>query len=212
MKFMKKAIPAVTLLIICAVSALLLVFVHDLTAVDEETAITPEIEAALYGIYGASEEFTVYDTPLGGSETAYVNMSLRGDAGDYAFIIVSNGYNKEGLTLLVALDSTGAVKGIVTLESAETPGLGTKTDSPEFMGQFSGFTIDDLPIELPPDETIYKVRFAKSEVELEALKASQPEVPAAFEWDAITGATLSSNGVYEAVKLAVTAFREVHIG
>ncbi|MDR0986695.1 MAG: FMN-binding protein [Ruminococcus sp.] len=212
MKFIKKAIPAITLLIICAVSALLLVFVHDLTAVDEAGNVTPEIKAALAGIYGDTEEFTVYDTPLGGSETAYVNMSLRGDGGDYAFIIVSNGYNKEGLTLLIGLDSAGAVKGIVTLESSETPGLGTKTDSPEFMGQFIGFTIDEVPAPVTPDETVYKVRFAKSKEELEALKASQPEVPASFEWDAITGATLSSNGVFDAVKLAVTAYREVHIG
>jgi electron transport complex protein RnfG len=212
MKFIKKAIPAITLLVICAVSALLLVFVHDLTAADESESITPEISDALAAIYGEAEEFTIYDTPLGGSETAYVNMSLRGNAGDTAFIIVTNGYNKEGLTLLIGLDNAGAVKGIVTLESAETPGLGTKTDSPEFMGQFVGFALDDVPEPVTPDETIYKVRFAKSEAELEELKASQPETPQSFEWDAITGATLSSNGVYEAVKLAVIAYREVQIG
>ncbi|MDR0974999.1 MAG: FMN-binding protein [Ruminococcus sp.] len=209
MSKLKKAIPALTLLIICAVSALLLVFVHDLTASDEGAAITPEIISALSEIYSESEEFSVYDTPFGGSETAYVNMSLRGDAGDYAFIIVTNGYNKEGLTLLIGLDSNGAVKGIVTLESAETPGLGTKTDSPEFMGQFLGFTFEDLPDDIPPDDTVYRVRFAKSKAELEALKETQPEAPVSFEWDAITGATLSSNGVYEAVKLAILAYSEV---
>jgi electron transport complex protein RnfG len=209
MKFIKKAVPAITLLVICAVSALLLVFVHDLTAVDESESITPEISEALAAIYGNGEEFTIFDAPVGGSETAYVNMSLRGNSGDTAFIIVTNGYNKEGLTLLIGLDSAGAVKGIITLDSAETPGLGTKTDNPEFMGQFVGFTFDDVPEPAEVDDTVYKVRFAKSAAELEELKASQPETPQSFEWDAITGATLSSNGVYEAVKLAVIAYSEV---
>jgi Na+-translocating ferredoxin:NAD+ oxidoreductase RnfG subunit len=209
MSLLKKAVPAITLLIVCAVSALLLVFVHDLTAADEGNTVTLEISASLAEIYGVDSEFTIYDTPLGGSESAYVKMSLRNSDNEHAFIIVSNGYNKEGLTLLVGLDKFGMVKGIVTLESSETPGLGTQTNTPAFLDQFIGYSLSDVSKPLPADNTDYSIRFAKSRDELEALKKAQPELPESFEWDAITGATMSSNGVYEAVELAVIAYSEV---
>jgi electron transport complex protein RnfG len=208
MKIIKKALPTITLIIVCAVSALLLVFVHDLTEGKDESKVSPEMLTALDEIYGESKYFSLIDTPVATSETTYVSIALR-DGEKTAFVIVSDGYSKEGLTLLVGLDEYGAVKGIKILSSLETPGLGSKTENPEYLSQFEGFTIGHLPPEAVPDDTKYRVRFAADEKELAQLKAAQIPPQTAFEFDAITGATLSSNGVYEAVKLAVIAYREV---
>jgi electron transport complex protein RnfG len=205
---LKKIIPTITLILVCAVSAFLLYFVHDLTAVSESEAITPEIRAALTEIYGNADGFTAIDTPVAVFETTYIQTAVR-DGENTAFVVVSDGYSKEGLTLLVGLDDSGAVKGIKVLESLETPGLGSKVDDPEYLNQFNGFSYDKLPAEDTPDETKYRVRFAVSKEELAALKAADSPTEQAFDFDAVTGATLSSNGVYEAVKLAVIANREV---
>ncbi|MDR0943511.1 MAG: FMN-binding protein [Ruminococcus sp.] len=205
---LKKIVPTITLLIVCAVSALLLVFVHDLTSVRDESKVTPEILTALDEIYGESKYFSVIDTPVAVSETTYVSIAMR-DGGNSAYVIVSDGYSKEGLTLLVGLDENGAVKGIKVLSSLETPGLGSKVNSPEYMAQFEGYTYNHLPAPEAPDNTKYKVRFPASDEELLELKTADVPTEQGFDFDAITGATLSSNGVYEAVKLAVIANREV---
>jgi electron transport complex protein RnfG len=212
---MKNLIPAITLIIVCAVSAILLSLVHDATYVDNSGTITPAIKTALTEIYGHDSGFeiiTLDNTPS--AEGAYISLAMKCTANsdnEAAFVVVSDGYSKGGLTLLVGLDKDGAVKGIVTLESGETPGLGSKTDTPEFRGQFEGFTADKIetPIEADPENDNKKVRFPKSKEELEALKAAAPKPVVLFEWDAVTGATLSSNGMYNAVKLAVTAFKGV---
>jgi Na+-translocating ferredoxin:NAD+ oxidoreductase RnfG subunit len=112
----------------------------------------------------------------------------------------------------VGLDNTGAVKGIETISSLETPGLGTKTNEPDFRSQFIGYHSDHLPAPEVQDNTEYKVRFARSKTELEKLKAMQSKKAVTFEWDAVTGATLSSNGMYEAVKLAVISYEEAQNG
>jgi electron transport complex protein RnfG len=206
---MKQLIPALTLILVCAVSAVLLSLVHDATAVDDSGTVTPAVQTALNEIYG-NDDFEIITLPdVQSDETAYISLSLKDSSGQAAFVVVSDGYSKGGLTLLVGLDNTGTVKGIVTLESGETPGLGSKTDTPDFRGQFEGFVIDNIPEQTPPDENAYTVRFAASKEELEKLKAAVPEPVVLFEWDAITGATMSSNGMYNAVKLAVTAFEEV---
>jgi electron transport complex protein RnfG len=207
-KILKKIVPTITLLIVCAVSALLLFYVRDLTATKDESPVTPEMLTALDEIYGESKYFSLIDTPVATSETTYVSLALR-DGGNSAYVIVSDGYSKEGLTLLVGLDESGAVKGIKVLSSLETPGLGSKVDDPEYMKQFEGYTYNHLPAIEAPDETEYKVRFPVSDEELLELKLADVPTDQGFDFDAITGATLSSNGVYEAVKLAVIANREV---
>jgi electron transport complex protein RnfG len=206
---MSKLIPALVLIIVCAVSALLLTFVHDVTYTDESGTVTPAIEAALGEIYGNSD-FEVITLPdVQSDPAAYIDLAVKNADGEAAFVVVSDGYSKGGLTLLVGLDYTGAVKGIVTLESGETPGLGTKTDTPDFRNQFTGFKLTDVPAEVAAVENNDPVRFPKSKAELEALKAAKEEPLVLFEWDAVTGATMSSNGMYKAVCLAVTAFGEV---
>jgi Na+-translocating ferredoxin:NAD+ oxidoreductase RnfG subunit len=163
---------------------------------------------ALDEIYGESKYFSVIDTPVATSETTYVSVAMR-DGGNSAYVIVSDGYSKEGLTLLVGLDENDAVKGIKVLSSLETPGLGSKVDDTAYMAQFEGYTYNHLPAIEALDETEYSVRFAVSDEELMELKLADVPTDKGFDFDAITGATLSSNGVYEAVKLAVIANREV---
>jgi electron transport complex protein RnfG len=207
---MKKILPALTLIIICTVSAVLLSFVHDMTYVDTEGVITEEVSTALDIIYGKADTFTVFTPPDPESEaSAYVSLAMKNDTGAYAFLIVSDGYSNDGLTLLIGLDQSGAVKGIVTVESAETPGLGSKTDTPEFREQFIGYTVNHIPETPPADNTKYKVRFAKDKEEISKLRTEQPEEEIAFNWDAVTGATMSSNGMVNAVQLAVKTYWEV---
>jgi electron transport complex protein RnfG len=208
---MKKFIPALILIVVCVVSALLLSFVHGVTYVDTDGTVTPEVSAALSGIYGSADDFDIFTLPdgVGASSTSHVTLSLKDSAGETAFLIESDGYNKDGLTLLIGLDKSGAVKGVQTVESLETPGLGSRTNTPQFEGQFVGYKSSDIPAAVPVDNTKYKYRFAKSKADLDALKAAVPAKAESFKWDAITGATMSSNGMFHAVQLAVATYSVV---
>jgi Na+-transporting NADH:ubiquinone oxidoreductase subunit NqrC len=90
----------------------------------------------------------------------------------------------------------------------ETPGLGTKTDDPDFLGQFSGFTPEDIPAPETEDNTKYRIRFG-TQTEIDTLKANSAPESTGFTLDAVTGATLSSNGVYSAVTAAAQAIKEL---
>lgn len=84
------------------------------------------------------------------------------------------------LTAMVGIDSEGGVTGISIMEHGDTPGLGTKPMAEDQLAQYTGLT------ELPAD----KIK-------------QDPQVAA------VTGATISSNGIYNAVKGALAQFAEM---
>lgn len=93
----------------------------------------------------------------------------------YTFSIVTKGY-KPGLTLTVGLSLDGKVEGVEITSHDETPGLGANAVKPEFLEQFIG---SDGPL------TVGKTP-SGAENEIQAL----------------TGATITSKGVANAVNLA----------
>ena len=93
----------------------------------------------------------------------------------YTFAIVTKGY-KPGLTLTVGLSMDGKVEGVEITSHDETPGLGANAVKPEFLEQFIG---SDGPL------TVGKTP-SGAENEIQAL----------------TGATITSKGVANAVNLA----------
>ena len=90
----------------------------------------------------------------------------------YAFMATGNGYGGD-ISILVALDDAEAVKGIVILSQQETPGIGARITGDEFTGQFAGMDIDDIN-----------------------LRQNGGQI------DGITGATISSTAVVNAVREA----------
>ena len=102
------------------------------------------------------------------------------DDGSVAYEIVVNGYSKDGLDLLIAMNNDGSVKGISVISMKETPGLGTKVNDEAFLGKFSG-----------KSEAVTIVKTAPT---------------AENEIQGVTSATYSSEGVADAVNIAIETF------
>jgi len=88
----------------------------------------------------------------------------------YAFLAVGKGYGGE-ISILVGLKDEETIKGITIISQSETPGLGSRIAESSFTDQFTGLSIDKV-----------------------ALGQDGGEV------DAITGSTISSKAVINAVR------------
>lgn len=90
----------------------------------------------------------------------------------------NNGFGGK-IELIIGLLMDGTVTGYKVIQQNETPGLGTKITESKFSKQFVGLNTHNNSFELSKN---------------------------GGEIDALTGATISSNAVVEAVKKAVAAF------
>lgn len=84
------------------------------------------------------------------------------------------------LTVMVGIDSKGAITGVTVTDSSDTPGLGSRAAEPEYLKQYQGKTAADLN------------------------NLKENNIKDNGKLDAITGATISSNGVYHAVQNAMS--------
>ena len=95
----------------------------------------------------------------------------------YAFKAVGNGYGGD-INILVGLENDTTIKGITFISQTETPGLGTRITESPFIDQFAGININDVMLSKDGGRV-----------------------------DAITGSTISSSAVVEAVR--TTALEKV---
>ena len=95
----------------------------------------------------------------------------------FAFLAVGKGYGGN-IDILVGLEDETTVKGVTIISHLESPGLGARVTESSFREQFAGLNISDV-----------------------ALKGDGGQI------DAITGATISSGAVVDAVR--ATAMEKV---
>ena len=95
----------------------------------------------------------------------------------YAFLAVGKGYGGD-IDILIGLEDETTIKGITIISQSETPGLGSRIAESSFASTFAGVNIDDV-----------------------ALKQDGGQI------DTITGATISSRAVVDAVR--TTAMEKV---
>jgi electron transport complex protein RnfG len=97
----------------------------------------------------------------------------------YAFLAVGKGYGGE-ISILVGLKDENTIKGITIISHTETPGLGSRIAESSFTDRFAGLNIADV-----------------------ALRQEGGQI------DAITGSTISSRAVINAVR--TTAMEKVKL-
>lgn len=169
--------PPVTLMLISFICTALLIVTYKATYVDTSKVLTDALREACVSTLGDGEYSITDDTAEG---VAKVIKAENGNG--IAFEIITKGYNKDGIDVLVAVGSDGRIAGVVPIAINETPGLGTKVSEESFLAQFEGAA-----------SPITAVKAAKAENEITA----------------VTGATRSSNGVTQAVNLALSAFEQL---
>ena len=191
--------PVISLTVIALLAGLALSGVYSLTkdTIDEQKAqaaaaayreVVPEAES--FEAVAAAEEFrgSVYGTEFG---RVYLNEAVTGITGDgtvagYAVSVTSaEGYDGN-ITLTVGISPEGRINGISFTELTETPGKGMLADEPEFKNQFAGRAAQ--PLDLLPGGGA----------------AAENEI------DGVSGATITSKAIVNAVNAAVDFY--LHIG
>ena len=183
--------PALTLAAIVAIISALIIVMYNVTYVDTSGILTDKQSAAAIAVYGGTEaDFSVvpaeeWEQKLENfPDIARVIKVIEKNDGSLAFDIKSKGY-KDGFDILVGVKD-GAVAGVAVVSvGEETPGLGTKTNDPEFLDNFKGISGEAKIVKSTP--------------------AADDEV------QAVTSATFSSRGVAKAVNIALAAY-EMYTG
>lgn len=184
--------PALTLFVVCLVVSLSLAFtysatkgkIEEITRLDAEKAkkaVLTDIDA-FYEIEGSSE--LIKSKP----EFEPVKEIYAGKKGNavagYVFKTVTKGYGG-AIEVIVGVDIHGKVTGIKMGSNNETPGLGSKASEGPFKSQL---------VNIMPKEKLQVVKAKKTKVE---------------EIEAISGATITSKAVVEAVQASLDVSKEL---
>lgn len=186
---MSKFKPTIVLTCVTTIVAVLLVFTHEFTYVDTSGVITDKLMSACTETMGEGDYSIVSDWKQAGYEIDKpdnVEKMIKKSDGSIAFEVITDGYAKGGIDLLIAMNADGSVKAVSVVSLGETPGLGTKVNSPDFLSQFRGKT-----------------------GEINAVKNSPSS---GNEIQAVTGATYSSKGVTKAVNIALSTYAQLNAG
>ncbi len=120
-----------SLLLICAVVAMVVSFVNAVTADIIAEAAEREKQAAVMRIFGEDAVMNEID-PLAGTNAVYAVA----DAG-YCVNLESNGFGG-AISMMVGVGTDGRLIGVEIVSHAETPGFGAKADDPAYLGQYTG--------------------------------------------------------------------------
>ena len=132
---MNRFIPTIVLTAITTIVALLLIATHAFTYVDTSGIITDKLMSACVEAMGEGEFAIVSDWQEAGfgiEKPDNVEKLIKKSDGSIAFEIITNGYSKNGLDLLVAMNTDGSVKAVSVVSVTDTPGLGTKVQGQHF--------------------------------------------------------------------------------
>jgi len=161
---------------ICLIATLVLAVTYEVTKPKIEAQRKAEEESALKMVMPEAESFVEKNIDGIDYFDALKGTSLIG----YCIKITGNGYNGY-IRMIVGIDRQGMIKGLEILEQAETPGLGSRITEVR-----------------PGEKEAYFLKQFKGKLaENLAIKKNI---------DAITGATITSKSVADAVKKTVTEF------
>lgn len=140
MKFFKeKIMPSLVLCLMCAVICCMLVGAYELTYVDNTGVMTDDLKTGCEEIFGSGEYTILKDD--GGNVILYdgVTAVITDDSKEKClFEIYADGYNNDGVHVLIGIGNEGSVEGIYFLSCGETPGLGTKATDKSYLAKYKG--------------------------------------------------------------------------
>ena len=162
--------------IICLAATLVLAVTYEVTRPKIEAELKIEEQAALKKIVPEADSFEVKSI----GDIEYFDALKDGALVGYCIKVTAAGYSGY-MRIIVGIDTNGIIKGVNILEHQETPGLGSKINEVK-----------------PGDTEPYFLRqFKGKQARTVAVKS---------DIDAITGATISSKAVTDAINKTVNEF------
>ncbi|MBQ1846770.1 MAG: RnfABCDGE type electron transport complex subunit G [Clostridia bacterium] len=140
--FKTVVLPPLVLTVICALIALMLGFVHSVTAAPIAEAEERAKTEAVYSIFPEAAQISPIDIPEDADpqiKAMYKVKSAVGFAGYAVNVTVGSGYGGE-INMTVGIDTGNSVKGLEIVSHSETAGLGARIDEPAFRQGFNGIT------------------------------------------------------------------------
>lgn len=180
------------LLVITIACAALLGVVNYVTKEPIAIQIEKAAAEARFAAYPEAVEFKNADDPEGAMvipdeygiiKNVYYALDASGNKTGMVLGIVTKGYSS-GLNITVGIGADGKVKGVIIGDNNETQGLGRNAAEPEFYGQFTGKPVED------------KFNVVKSS-------------PQGNDIQAISGATVTSKAITNAVNTAVEFYKSL---
>lgn len=162
--------------IICLVATMVLAVTYEVTKPKIEAQLKKEEDAALREILPQADVFT--PKTIGGTD--YFEARRGGALAGYCLKVTGAGYGGY-IRMIAGIDPSGTITGIRVLEHQETPGLGARI----------------AEVKSGAKEPWFLAQFRGRD-------ARTVEVPGTI--DAITGATISSKAVTDAVRSAAAQF------
>lgn len=175
----------IVLFIITAVTGLILGGVYTMTLEPIRIAQEREKTDAMTETLPGATEFESVEIGAGDDaiKEIYIGRS-NGELTGYNYTVVTKGYG--GLIEIVAgISKEGKLMAIKIIKQTETPGLGAKAGKEEFLSQFR-------------EKTVRRLTVTKNDVTNDS------------EIQAISGATITSNAVTEAINAALRHFRSTY--
>lgn len=175
---------ALILFAITIIAGLLLGLTYTVTKEPIEQQKIKTRDDALKNVLGDAEFTEIDETLPEGSKIINIFSAKKdGQIAGYAFKLeTKEGYGGK-IEIIVGIETSGVVSGIDIIKHSETPGLGAKADQPAFKDQFKGKPTEDLVV----------VKTGASSDE---------------EIDSISGATITSRAVTNAVNEASAYYNE----
>ena len=173
----EKFAPTIVLGAICLVAALLLAAVNGVTAPLIEQITIDNANAARQEVMPEATGFSQVDCDLvEGVTDVYKSENETG----YVITAAAKGFGGN-ITVMTAITPDGSIEAIkVTDASNETPGLGSKTTTPEHAAKFAGKTTISMEDKAAPDYVA-----------------------------PVSGASYSSKGVFNAVSAALEQYAKI---
>ena len=131
-----------TLLLICAVVALVLSFVNTVTRGRIAKNETEQKRAAMVELFGSDKiEYTELDRLESDGERveAVYRVAEDGSTVGYSVLVLSLGFGGD-VRMFVAMTADKSVIGVKIVSMSETPGLGTRVDDADYLSQYAGVT------------------------------------------------------------------------
>lgn len=103
-----------------------------------------------------ADDFTQYEGDLVSSSDGKVSITDCYTANNGAGAVMTINTNSFGgtLTMMVGVDKDGAITGVKVTSHADTPGLGTKNFTDDYLGQYTGLTSDTIVEDVKKESTV----------------------------------------------------------
>ncbi|MDD2578645.1 MAG: RnfABCDGE type electron transport complex subunit G [Eubacteriales bacterium] len=176
MKNNSMLMPVIVLCLIGLITTGLLAFTYDLTREARETQALALVNENRLLIFPQAVEFEAVEAGEQPAETiqeAYIAKDSSQQTLGYLYVAAPRGYAGD-VPVMIGVLPDGSIQGIQVLANDETPGLGKKIEVPAFLSQFTGEAVDQDFV-------------------------TKADTPDQFVIDAVSGATISSRAVADAI-------------